>query len=999
MSGVGEVTVDLESRLAKVLGTAEVAQLIAAVHSTGKQAQLVCETVLFVDGMMCSHCTGAVQAALESVPGVSAVAVDLDAKQATVTCAGTAAGTLIAAVVAAAYQCKLLSGGLPPAAAAAAPPGPEPPMSEAMPARMMKAGQKAGQMRAGSARVAPANGNGNGTRKSGNAVPANPLVRARNAPFRSGDSPLLTRISNVFGASAEENVLLSINGMTCAACVASVERALVKIEGVREVSISLMGKRGQVFYQPDAVAPPQLIDAINGIGFSAEELKKDDLSTPKNSFSEEADYYRGQFFGSLPFSATALTFSKIIPFVGWPPAVNFIERDVIPGLSIQIVVIFLCVTPVQFGFGLPFYKRAYTALKHGSANMDVLVVLGTTVAYIYSLFFTLLSIHSGGAVGKNNACFETSAMLISFMLLGKYLETSAKGRASEAVSQLLTLQPPTAMKVEGGESGMGNNEKVAEVPASALVPGDVVKVVPGATVPADGVCVQGSSDINESMITGEAVPVPKGLHDSVVGGSVNGSGALWVKVSHVGANTVLSKIMKLVSDAQMRKPKVQAHADRVAAYFVPTVVAISILTWIAWGMALAWGMVGPNLIVYSGLPNGETMAFMFGAATLVIACPCALGLATPTAVMVGTGVGAQLGILFKGGDILEKAASVTSVIFDKTGTLTKGSLEVGVIAAWAEGVSHDTLLQTAATAETHSEHPIGQAVVSAARSRGLRLKACTEFKSTSGSGLSCKVDGAPVLLGNRSWLAQHGMKLGDAEDVHATKRESFGETVIFVAIDGAVAGMLALSDIIRSESRPVVMAMEKMGIEVWMVTGDNARTAEHVAKQLGIKNVLAGTKPEGKKEQVCALQDAGKTVAMIGDGINDAPALAQADVGIAVGSGTDVAIETAHIVLMKSTLRDVATSIDLAKVVMARIRLNFFWAICYNIIGMPLAAGLFFPSFHMLVPPMFAGAAMALSSVSVVCSSLALRCYTPPVMPRDEGKQRRSSRQADLQMV
>jgi Cu+-exporting ATPase len=939
------------------------------------------------------HCTATVDEALRAVAGVTEVKVDLEGKSATITgTAGVAA--LMAAVEATGKEVQHASGGVHAGTEAAGA------LSAATDSAAPADGSKT-PTRGRAGALTPSSGKLSGSAK---VIPGSPMARVKNAdtPFRTGDSPVMSRLSDLtsslIGGTKDESVLLSINGMTCAACVAAVERSLTSLSGVREVSISLMGKRGQVFFKPDAVQPEQLIAAINNIGFKAEELKSD--SEPSNnSFSAEADYYRGQFWGSVPFSATAVTFSKILPHLGNQRILSVIERDVIPGLSVEIIVVFLCVTPVQFGFGLPFYRRAYTALKHGSANMDVLVVLGTTVAYIYSVFFTLLSIHTGGTVGRNNACFETSAMLISFMLLGKYLETSAKGKASEAVSKLLTLQPPTALRVEGGEGGMGSSEVVSEVAASSLVPGDVVKVVPGATIPADGVVVQGSSDVNESMITGEPVPVPKGMHDNTVGGSVNGNGVLWVKVGAVGANSVLSKIMKLVSDAQMRKPKVQAHADRVAAYFVPTVVAISILTWISWGLALSWGIVGPGLVAASGLPDGQTMAFMFGAATLVIACPCALGLATPTAVMVGSGVGAQLGILFKGGDVLENAASINAVIFDKTGTLTKGALEVVLVATWSKDMTHDELIQVAATAEAHSEHPIGQAVVSAARSRGLKLKAVRGFEITSGSGLSCYIDDQAVLLGNRSWLDQHSVVKSTAQEAQAVDRESRGETVIFIAVGGVLAGMLALSDIIRAESAPVCQQMMKMGIEVWMVTGDNSRTAQHVAKQLGITNVLADTKPKGKKEQVLALQQAGKIVAMVGDGINDAPALAQADVGIAVGSGTDVAIETAHIVLMKSTLRDVATAIDLAKVVMARIRLNFFWAICYNVVGMPLAAGLFFPSFHMLVPPMFAGAAMALSSVSVVCSSLLLRCYRPPQMPREDAALARRGGQIQLQMV
>ena len=594
-------------------------------------------------------------------------------------------------------------------------------------------------------------------------------------------------------------------------------------------------------------------------------------------------------------------------------------------------------------------------------------------------------------------------MLITFMLLGKYLETAAKGRASEAVSKLLTLQPPTALKVRGGEQGIGASEVVEEVDAQTLLPDDVVKVLPGATIPADGIVVKGESAVNESMISGEAVPVHKDLHDVTVGGSINGPGVLWVKVNAVGADSVLSKIMTLVNDAQMRKPTVQAQADVVAAYFVPIVVIIAALTWTLWAVAMYSGYVTPTMVLASGLSDGYTMAFMFGAATLVIACPCALGLATPTAVMVGSGIGAGLGILFKGGDVLENASRTSVVVFDKTGTLTKGALEVGVVSTWLHGeITHDRLLQLAASAEQHSEHPIGQAVVSAARSRELALRPSTNFMTKSGLGLRCTIDGLEVYLGNREWLHASGGVLTSTQEYDAAARESLGETVILVGIGGRIAGMLALSDTLKPDAVAVVGTLRSMGISVCMATGDNERTAAHVARQLGVapENVLAGVKPEGKEAFVAQQRAAGQVVAMVGDGVNDAPALAQADVGIAVGTGTDVAIETADLVLMKSALRDVVIGIDLARTVMNRIRLNFFWAIAYNAVGIPLAAGLFYPTFHILVPPMFAGAAMALSSVSVVCSSLTLRCYAPPRFASAPAKVTpRSSRQTEMQMV
>ena len=1026
VSDVTDVSVDLESKLAKVTGSAPADALVAAVEAAGSHtAEVVPETVLRVEGMMCGHCTSSVDSALRAVDGVLDVSVDLESKLATVL--GSAPASSLIDACAAAHQPAELVAWSAASELQTDPAGAMPQAAGVARLRGSKtsAGQKEGAstppaMRTGirksdamPARLRKYDGNAEGGTGSFSRKQAGgrDLLRAgrhsTDAVFSSGDSPLLSRLSGASNAvsrvllgNKEESLLLSIRGMTCGACVGAVERALVAVPGVREVSVSLMGKRGQVFYAPDLVEPPMLVEAVNAVGFEASELNKDDSSIPSSNFSEEVAYYRAQFFGSLPLALGALLTSKVLPNAGPQPVRNLLAHDLIPGLSVQIVVVFLCVTPVQFWFGLPFYRKAWSAIKSGAANMDVLVVLGTTVAYVYSIVFTLLSIRTAGAVGRDNACFETSAMLINFMLLGKYLETSAKGRASEAVSQLLTLQPPTALKVKGGQEGMGKAEVLEEVDASSLLQADVVKVLPGATVPADGIIVQGTSSVNESMLTGEAVPVSKELGHNAVGGSINGNGVLWIAVNAVGTDSVLAKIMKLVSDAQMRKPTVQAHADRVAQFFVPTVVCIAILTWSAWGAALVLGLVSDQLVQFSGLPDGETMAFMFGAATLVIACPCALGLATPTAVMVGSGVGAQLGILFKGGDVLEDTSNVTAVMFDKTGTLTRGALEVGVVAVWAKGMTHDELLVMAASAERHSEHPIGQAVLTAARFRNLSLGAITHFSTSSGLGLSCHVDGRPVLLGNRHWLETNGHALTEAQEAEAAGRERQGETVILLVVDARVAGMLALSDILQKDALAVVRRMQQLGIVVWMATGDNQRTADHVAKTLGIDHVLADAKPHNKREHVAELQAKGHVVAMVGDGVNDAPALAQADVGMAVGSGTDVAIETADVVLMKSALRDVPTAIDLAKCVMSRIRLNFFWAICYNVIGMPLAAGIFFPEFHLLVPPMFAGAAMALSSVSVVCSSLLLRCYSPPKLPKpSHNTARRSSRTLDLQMV
>eukprot|EP00900_Chrysochromulina_parva_P014690 jgi/Chrpa1/23221/Chrysochromulina_OHIO_Genome00011452-RA len=888
--------------------------------------------------------------------------------------------------------------------------------------------------------------------------------------------------------------------MTCAACVGAVERALLKTPGVASVSVSLMGKRGQVFYLASKVSVEQMVASVQRSGFDARAATDAELgANPSSAYTEEANLYKRQFLRSLPLAIAAVYCSTMVSMLRPAALTAFLMTPIIPGLDWGTLLVLALVTLVQFGFGWPFFVRAYKSLVTGAANMDVLIVMGTSVAYLYSLFFLTLSIRSHGQLGTDNTCFETSSTLICFMLLGRFLEAAAKGRASEAISRLITLQPRTALRVAGGEAALntalggsshGALEEVTaqhgaleevpagslmprdtaqhgaleEVPAGSLMPRDVVKVLPGAIVPADGVVVAGESTVDEAMISGEPLPVQKKARDRAVGGSINGNGVLWLRVSAVGADSVLAKIMKLVSDAQTRKPKVQAQADRVASYFVPMIILISLITWVFWSVAVWARVVSSVLIDESGLADGYVMAFMFGVAALVIACPCALGLATPTAVMhacahhaallptgalglatptavmVGSGVAAQLGILFKGADVIETASCVTSIVFDKTGTLTRGVLEVAVVQPWSAadggsvvggggaggsgsgggggrcgggggggggvvgvgvggggggfggsvggvgGLSEEELLQLAASAEQHSEHPIGQAIISACHARALPLRPATSFMSKSGKGLRCNVGGdvgGDVLLGNREWLRSHGISLSAESEAAAAGKESLGMTVVLVALDGRPAGMLALADALKPDAPQVLAFLHTLGVAVYMATGDNERTAAYVSSQLGFQTsrVLAGMSPEGKAQFVGELKRAGEVVAMVGDGVNDAPALAQADVGIALGSGTDVAIETADVVLMKSHLRDVATALHLASTVMGRIRLNLFWALVYNVVGVPLAAGAFYPSLHLLIPPMFAGAAMALSSVSVVCSSLLLRCYRPPPLP------------------
>jgi Cu+-exporting ATPase len=875
-------------------------------------------------------------------------------------------------------------------------------------------------------------------------------VPTANGTSGSGAPPKGKKI----GKDHLHEVSLTIDGMTCASCVGAVEGALLALEGVKTATVSLMGKSGKVSYDARHVDVPAIVARVVQTGYAAE-LQADDIEAmaAASSFGQEAAHWRRMFAGSLMFTVPVFLISMIFRHV--PSTSPGLHAEMLPGLTVSVFVNLLLTTPVQFVFGSPFHKGAYAALSRGHFNMDVLVSLGTFAAYGYSIVFIIVALATRGEQGEDNEQFETAAMLITFILLGKYLESAAKGKASNAITQLLTLQPPTALQLETCKDVESD---AAEVPVSGLRKGDVVKVLPGAQVPVDGMVLFGESAVNESMITGEALPQPKRANDRVVGGTINGSGVLYVLVTAVGADSTLAQIMKVVADAQHRKPRIQAFADRISAVFVPIVITLALLTWAVWAIIAAtghmpdWsdnddhssmgmggamnGTVGSSQSNHNGgghsgmsmgmprVEDGQLLAFMFGCAVLVIACPCALGLATPTAVMVGGGVGAAHGILVKGGDVLERAATVQTICFDKTGTLTTGQLSVARVMLWGEGVTEAMLLRAAGSAERGSEHPIAKAIMNHAQLLEVQTIEPTDFVAAAGQGLQCVVDKRAVLLGNRSWMEENGLALSNEQETQVATLESTGHTVVLAALSepmnadvaaatevaaalpasavlpvadaGAnaaptrpsmtagsklfLAGAVAVSDSLKPDAYAVVKQLTQKGVQVWMISGDNERTAAHIAAEAGLdpKCVVAGVKPAGKLAKVQELRDAGAKIAFVGDGVNDAPALAAADVGIAVGTGTDVAIETADVVLMKDTLQDVVTALDLSKVVMRRIRLNFIWAFGYNLVGIPLAAGVLYPGLGIQFPPMFAGGAMALSSVSVVCSSLLLRLYQPP---------------------
>ncbi len=746
--------------------------------------------------------------------------------------------------------------------------------------------------------------------------------------------------------SDPKRVELSISGMHCASCALIIEKSVKKVPGIAQVNVNFASENAAVVFSGKQNIPA-VIEAVKKAGYSAQEVPIGDSDFMEHKHAATTTGYLRRFIISAILSL---------------PMVYFMLMDFVVGAPFRIallpyvgIVSLILATPIQFIIGAGFYKGTWSSLRMKMFNMDSLIAIGTSAAFIYSLVsFVLFFVKTGSPIGIDGKIpdlyFETSAFLITFVMLGKWLEARTKGKTSEALKKLMGLQAKTARVIRG--------DKTMDIPVDQVVKGDIVMVRPGEKIPVDGKIIKGSSAVDESMITGESMPIEKNVGDNVIGATMNKTGSFEFQATKVGGETALAQIIRLVEQAQGSRAPIQGFADRVSAWFVPAVLVIAVLTFIVW------------MLLGAGL-QFSLMAFT---AVLVIACPCALGLATPTAIMVGTGKGAEKGILIKGGEPLEAACKINVVLFDKTGTITKGKPEVTDVLSI--GMDEDEVISIAASIEKQSEHPLAEAIYKHAEEEGIALEEVKDFKAIPGHGVQAEVNGHVYYLGNRKLMEE--IAGADIEKINrkSKKLEEQGKTVMLLARANEIVGAVAVADTVKDTSREAIEKLKKLKIAVYMVTGDNERTAKAIASQVGITNILFEVLPEDKAGEVKKLQDTGKKVAMVGDGINDAPALAQADLGIAMGSGTDVAMESGGVVIMKNDLRDVVTAIELSRETVNKIKQNMFFALFYNMAGIPIAARVFM-GLGLILKPELAGLAMAMSSVSVVTNSLLLKTFKP----------------------
>lgn len=740
------------------------------------------------------------------------------------------------------------------------------------------------------------------------------------------------KIEKLGYGTAKETVDLQLIGMYCAACAAKIEKVVSRMPGVSEANVNFAMETARVEYNPAEVSLGDIQQRVEKLGYQAVSKREtlDQEGHRKEAITKQKRKLLISAILSLPLLWAMVSHFSFTSWI-WMP-----DLFMNPWFQLALA------TPVQFYIGKQFYVGAYKALRNKSANMDVLVALGTSAAYFYSLYLTIDWAAAGASVHHGpEMYYETSAVLITLVIMGKLFESMAKGRTSEAIKTLMGLQAKTALVVRGGQE--------ITIPIEQVMAGDLVLVKPGEKIPVDGKVVEGTSAVDESMLTGESIPVEKKAGDAVIGATMNKNGRLTLEATKVGKETALAQIIKVVEEAQGSKAPIQRVADVISGIFVPIVVGIAVVAFLVWFFWVT--------------PGNFAHALEIAIAILVIACPCALGLATPTSIMAGSGRAAELGVLFKGGEHLESTHKIDTIILDKTGTVTKGKPELTDVEV--NDIDEELFLRLVGSAEKSSEHPLAEAIVAGIEARGTQLPAVEHFEAVPGYGIRANVEGHEVLVGTRKLMAQHIVAI-DSVLARMSELETEGKTAMLTAVDGRYAGLVAVADTIKETSRAAVARLKQMGIEVIMITGDNERTAQAIAKQVGIDHVLAEVLPEGKADEVKKLQQQGKKVAMVGDGINDAPALAVADIGMAIGTGTDVAMEAADVTLMKGDLNSIPDAIYMSRKTMSNIRQNLFWALGYNSLGIPIAA-------IGLLAPWVAGAAMALSSVSVVLNALRLQ--------------------------
>lgn len=756
-----------------------------------------------------------------------------------------------------------------------------------------------------------------------------------------------------------------ITGMTCASCVANNEKAIGDLPGVGKVIVNLATETAQVEYSPDITSLAEIKKAVKDIGYGVE-----DIVEGQDALDRERDARQRDIRYQLINLIMAGTLGTLV-MIGMLQPYWF---KFLPAWVNNKVLLFFLTTPIVFGPGRQFFVKSWNGLRHGLTDMNLLYATGIGAAYFIAVINTFWP--DAGFGGKEVTFYEAAALLTAFIILGRYLEAVTRGRTSEAIRRLLRLQPKRARVVRDGQE--------VDIPAEEVQVNDILAVRPGEAIPVDGMVTEGYSSVDQSMITGESIPVEKKAGDEVIGATINKTGAFKFRATRVGRDTALSQIIKLVEEAQTTKAPIQKIADRVAGRFILGVHALALATFLFWffiGYNL-WFTPQSHLLL---TPYTLTAVSAFGFAliisvtVLVISCPCAVGLATPAAIMAGSGKGAEYGILFKGADAIEATSKLQVVIFDKTGTLTKG--EPSVTDVIARSGDENEVLRLAAVAEKNSEHPLGEAIVRGARERGLEPEDADSFNAIPGQGVEVQLKGRTILLGNRKLMAERGVSL-DTLLPEAERLEQAGKTAMFVAVDNSAAGLVAVADTLKETSALAVEELHRMGIQVAMITGDNRRTAEAIAKQVGIDRVLAEVLPENKADEVKKLQQEGKTVAMVGDGINDAPALAQADVGIAIGSGTDVAKETGQVILMKDDLLDVVAGMQVARATIRKVKENLFWAFGYNTLAIPLGFGVLYPFFAQVVSPELAALLMATSSLSVTLNTLRMRGFVPAIRRR-----------------